>query len=332
MLLLVIILIFLLFCLSSFWSGTETALTSLSSSRIKKIIAIHPKWTVSLRYWLEKPHYILTLILVGNTFTDMFLSSFITVIALETIVFLPNEIVEFSTWLLATFLILILGEITPKVYARRNAERFSLAVLPVYEFLLRIFGPIFSAVEFIFEKFFPAKRIVPFSRMEEFSIEELRHLFAEANLPADTSAMMEKLLGLGETDVSKIMTPVEKIEGVSMDRSDENLIDRFIETSRSRVPIIKKEPYRIVGYIHIKDILKKLASGEESIDDSMVRTAYIIPHDKSVGHLLKEFQAGNFHAAFVSDEHGNILGIVTLEDVLEELVGEILDEYDKKTK
>ncbi|MBT9169351.1 MAG: Magnesium and cobalt efflux protein CorC [Syntrophomonadaceae bacterium] len=321
-----------LFALSAFWSGTETALTSLSVSRIKKLIAMYPRWIVSLRYWLEKPYYILILILIGNTFTNMALSSTMTVFAVRTFQIISREIVEIFTWIITTFLLLIFGDITPKIYSRRNPEIVSVTVLPIYEFLLKTFQPLFSLGEYAAKKFSSNHKIVPFSRMAQFSIDEMRQLFSESNLPgmlgADTSVMVDKVLRLGETDVSKIMTPVDKIEGVCMDRKDENLLDKLVETSRSRIPTIKRNPYRVTGYVHIKDILKQLSVGKEDIDDDIVRVAYIIPHDKKVGQLLKEFQTGNFHISFVSDEFGNILGVVTLEDILEELVGEILDEYD----
>ncbi len=174
--------------------------------------------------------------------------------------------------------------------------------------------------------------MAPFGRLAQFSVEEIRQLLAESDLSvmlgADTSDMVEKVFRLGETDVSKIMTPVEKMEGVCMDCKDEDILDKFIETGRSRIPIVKNEPFRITGYVHIKDILKQLSFGKEGFDEEIIRTAYIVPRDKKVSRLLKEFQSGGFHMAVVSDENGAVLGMVTLEDILEELVGEIVDEYD----
>jgi putative hemolysin len=92
--------------------------------------------------------------------------------------------------------------------------------------------------------------------------------------------------------------------------------------------VIRQDPYRVTGYVHIKDILKSLAAGNESLDEDIIRMPYIIPRDKKVGRLLREFQSGNTHIAFVADPDGVIMGMVTLEDMLEEIVGEILDEYD----
>lgn len=333
---LIFLLIISLFMLSAFWSGSETALTSLPSPRVKKLIAMYPHWKVSLHYWLEKPYYILILILVGNTFTNMALSSIMTVFAVRSFPLRFQEVVEVITWFIATFLLLIFSEITPKLYSRRNPEVVSLRVLPVYEFLIKIFQPLFLAGEFVIKKFLPGRKIIPFSRLAQFSIDEIRQLFSDSNLTGvisdETSTMVENVLRLGEMEVSKIMTPVEKIEGVCLDYRDESLLDRFIETSRSRIPIIKREPYRISGYVHIKDILRQLLRGRESLDEDIIRAAYIVPQDKKVGQLLKEFQTGSFHMAFVSDELGNILGMVTLEDILEEVVGEILDEYDTRSQ
>lgn len=326
--------IVILFALSAFWSGTETALTSLSVTRVKKLIALNPRRAVVLKYWLEKPYYILTIILVGNTFTNMLLSSLAAVFAVSALSWaLPREVIEIVAWIGITFLLLVLGEITPKIYCRRQPERISVMALPIYERLVKLLGPVMRPLEFAFRKFFPPDIISPFGRLAHFSSDEMSQLFSESNLDAmfgdGTSSAVDRVLKIGNIDVWRVMTPVEKIEGVCLEGSDETgLLDKFIETSRSRIPIVKRSPYRISGYVHIKDILKRLSAGGETIGDDIVRMPYIIPKDKKVSRLLREFQSGNTHVAFVSDVDGTILGLVTLEDILEEIVGEILDEYD----
>ncbi|MDI6757327.1 MAG: hemolysin family protein [Endomicrobiia bacterium] len=330
---LLLALIIFLFALSAFWSGSETALTSLSVTRVKKLIALNPRIALALKYWLEKPHYILTIILVGNTFTNMFLSSLSAVLALSALDWaLPRAAIDIIAWLGVTFLLLVLGEITPKVYCRRNPERVSVMVLPFYESLIKILRPFLIPVEFAFKKLLPGDKISPFGRMAHFSSDEMSQLFSESNLDAmfgdGTLSAVDKVLNIGTMDVSRVMTPVEKIEGVCLDCRDEGLLDKFIETSRSRIPVVRRSPYRVAGYVHIKDILNNLAAGGETFDEDIVRMPYIIPGDKKVGRLLREFQSGNTHVAFVADSDGAILGLVTLEDILEEIVGEILDEYD----
>ena len=153
--------------------------------------------------FVKKPencwHLILIIILIGNTFTNMTLSSLTAVLALrEFSAYLPKEAVEFFTWLVTTFLLLVLGEITPKIYARRNSEMISVVVLPAYEIMLKIFSPVFTAVEFIVKKFSSGKQIVPFGRLAQFSVSEIRQLFSESNLDgmlgAESSVMVDKVL------------------------------------------------------------------------------------------------------------------------------------------
>jgi len=336
MFLALIFLIIVLFALSAFWSGSETALTSLSSSRVKKLIAMYPAWKETLRHWLVSPYYILSVILVGNTVTNMAISSLATFLAIKVFgVIAPRTVVEFFSWVVITVMLLIFGEVTPKIYCRRNPERVSVVVLPFYSTLEKFLSPLYRFIENIFKKLTPSssENAMPFGRLASFSVEEMRQLFAETDLNAivggDASAMMYKVLNFGDIEVSKVMTPLEKIEGVCLDCQDENTLDKFVETSRSRIPVIRRNPsLRVLGYVHIKDILKALSSGLEKFDESFIRTPYIIPPDKKVGRLLREFQTGSSHIAFVSSSDGEIIGLITLEDILEELVGEIMDEYD----
>jgi len=333
--------VILLFALSAFWSGSETALTSLSSTRVKKLIAMHPSLTETLKHWLESPYYILTVILVGNTITNMAISSLTTYLAIKTFsVIVPRSIIEVIAWLSVTFFLLVFGEITPKIYSRRNPERVSIIVLPFYRIFEKFIAPFYRPLQGLLNKFTPpnvASDVIPFGRLTSFSVEEMRQLFAESDLSSilgkDASTMMDKVLKFTEMEVGKVMTPIDKMEGVCIDCIDENTLDKFIETSRSRIPVIKRHPVlRVLGYVHIKDILRQLSSNNERFDEALIRSPYIIPQDKKVGRLLREFQRGNSHIAFVANREGEIIGLVTLEDILEEVVGEIMDEYDYKAE
>jgi CBS domain containing-hemolysin-like protein len=165
-------------------------------------------------------------------------------------------------------------------------------------------------------------------------MEEISGLIGEANstgvLAKDTSQMLERVLKLGELKVSSIMTPVKDIEAVNLYQEEEKFLDLVVETSRSRVPVYNSNLNKLAGFIHTKDILWCWKKNKECFSREIIRPPYFVSPDKKVYELLKEFQSGKTHMAFVVDGVGNVIGLVTLEDVLEDIVGEILDEYDIK--
>ena len=174
---------------------------------------------------------------------------------------------------------------------------------------------------------------MPFSRYNFLSIEEIRGLIKETDttkaLGNEASRMLDKALLLGDMSVSVIMTPLEKIDSVKADLPEERFIDLVVETGRSRIPIYKGTPDKIIGFIHVKDMLAECRLGKKnSCLDEFLRPPYFITKDKKVYDLLMDFQSGKTHIAFVKDVFGVVCGMVTLEDVLEEIVGDILDEAE----
>jgi putative hemolysin len=329
-----LIIIIILFILSAFWSGSETALTSLSKHRIKKLIALNKNLSVPLGQWLKSPYYLLTLLLIGNTITNLVLSSMSTFFALHAFTALPRELLEFLTWLTVTALLIVFGEVTPKLYARRNAEKITLLVLPLLSRMVNIFTPVTVPLAKAVKLFFPRLNLTPVSRLSYLSLEEVRALIDEANskgiLASETSRMLDRAASIGELDISKIMTPADKIEFVSISKDEDRFLDMLVETGMSRVPVFNPEIKKFVGFVHIKDLLWAWKRNEGHFSSDLIRPPYFIKKNKKVYDLLKEFKSGKTHMAFVQDELGNLVGLVTLEDVLEELLGEILDEYDVK--
>jgi putative hemolysin len=329
-----LIIITALLMLSAFWSGSETALTSLSKYRVKRLIVTNKPLSGVLGQWLKSPYYILTTILVGNTLTNLIMSSLATIIVLHTFTRIPDELLEFLTWLLITILILIFGEITPKVYSRANPEKVTLFSLPMLSKIVDITRPLSWPVRRLHSAF-PKLNLLPISKLAYLGIEEMRGLIAEANsagvLGKETSQMLDRVLNMGDLDVKKIMTPIEKMDAVNIDQPVDQLLDRIVETGRSRVPVYHGALANVAGFMHTKDLLYVWKRGKKFSSD-MVHPPYFIQPDKKVYDLIKEFQSGRTHMAFVKDALGNMIGIVTLEDILERIVGDIVDEYDHKKR
>lgn len=320
--------------LSAFWSGSETALTSLSKYRVKRLMVTNKPLSGVLGQWLKSPYHILTTILVGNTLTNLVISALATLIMLSAFPALPERVSEFITWVVLTTLILIFGEITPKVYSRANPERVTLFALPALSRLVEWTRPLSWPVRKLQETF-PKLNLLPISKLAFLGLEEMRGLIAEADsagvLAKDTSQMLERVLSLGDVSVSKIMTPVDRMEAVDIDQEHEKLLDRITETGRSRVPLYHGSRQNIAGFMHTKDLLLIWKKGRR-FSGEMVHPAYFIPPEKKVYDLMKEFQSGQTHMAFVRDQFGVVTGIITLEDILERIVGDIVDEYDLKKK
>lgn len=333
-----IIFLLILFFFSAFWSAAETALTCLSKYRVKKLIALNKHLAAMLGQWLKAPYYLLTTILVGNTINDLVLSYVATLVMVAIFApydaWIPREAVEFVNWLLVTGALLVLGEITPKIFARRNPEKVTLLVLPTLTRVMNFSSRMISPLVRLVRKVAPELNLVPVGRLTYLSLEEIEGLITEANtsgvIDKDSTFMLGRVLKLNTMDVRQIMTPVDKVEAVNLYHDEQKFLDMVVETGRSRVPVYNSNMNKIAGFVHTKDLLWCWKRNNECFSREIIRPPYFVPQDKKVIDLLREFQTGKTHMAFVQDAIGNVVGLITLEDVLEYLIGEILDEYDLK--
>jgi putative hemolysin len=324
-----------LFIGSAFWSAAETGITSLSKFRIKKLIALNKALAAPLGAWLRSPYYLLTTIMIGNTVNDMALSFISTLVLVQAFAVLNREVVEFGSWLVMTALIIVLGELAPKIYGRAHSEKVTLFCLPILSRIETLTRPLLTPFVKIFRFMFPKADILPpFGRLASLSLEEVQGLIKEANhtgmLATDTSRMLEAVLRIGDQNVTRIMTPIADVDAVNLDIPEEDLLDLIVETGRSRVPVYRGDPGKMAGFVHTKDILWAWQKNQGHFSTELIRPPYVIRQEKKIYDLLREFQSGRTHMAFVADALGTVQGIITLEDILEEIVGEILDEYDLK--
>ena len=321
---------------SAFFSGFETALTSISEIRARQLLDSGASGRRILGLWLERPNRVLTTILIGNNLVNMLASALTTDV---TYALIGERIGEGSRVGIAvavgviTFLVLVFGEIFPKTYARHNAEKylrlsgilvaFYLSLYPVASLFVRLSRGIARVLGAKITKDGPLVRIE--------DIEHMVRVGAEADaLDQDEARYLSGVLELSERVAREIMVPRTDLTIIEEGEDLDSVMEIIREDRFSRYPVFRDRVDEIVGILYVKDLLDLLGtSGQQGFDlRRLLRPAHFVPETLSVRDLLAQFQAKKVHLAVVVDEHGGTSGIVTLEDVLEEIVGEIYDEYD----
>lgn len=320
---------------SAFFSASETALVSLSPQKAKTLALRSTRVTEALQGWLVRPQELLTLILIGNTFVNVLLGSLLTITFVHYFPSYSEVVIELMAWLIGTGAIVIVGEMMPKFIARAYPERTSLLVLPWLSAMRRAVAPALEALtrplRFLFPQFSSTG-----GSIFTFSLEELKSLLEEDSRGETNSdesiQMVQRVLDIHDRRAEAIMTPLAKVDLIEVDpagkptRSPAFLIDLIVEEGHTRTPV--KRGGKILGFIHCNDLLPFLLTGQEDHVLNLVRPAMPVPADRRVADLLNDFRQGGIHMGFVLNAEQAVVGIVTLEDVLEEITGEILDEYD----
>jgi len=324
-----LILLLFLLILAAWISGAEMGITSLTKYRVKKLIVQAPKLSGTLSAWLESPYYLLTVMLTVSVIADMCISFLTSAVTISAFSMAHRHAAEITAWAVTSFILLIFCEIVPKLYSRANSEKITIFSVPFLSGIEKILKPVLYPIIKITEILSPKSSV---SSSNELSKEEIQSLLAEGGktgaIDKETSGMLERIMRFGDLAVKRIMTPFSDIESVDLSLDEEEFLDKAVETSRSRIPVYVKSKDNIIGYIHIKDILSAWQENKGHFVRSLVKPPYFVGEDKKISSLIKEFQEGKTHITFVKDKNDNITGMATLEDILEEVVGEILDEYE----
>lgn len=336
-------LVFLLF-LSGLFSGSETALTYISKLKLRKLIEkekgrLKKK---ALHMALVRPNRVLTVILVMNNLVNILASSDATLLTLQLLPDSPQGIAAAIVTGVMTFLILVFGEITPKIFSRENSEKLVPKVSVIIFVLSKILRPVIwvlMQISNIFIVILGGKRMneTPFITEGEI-VSAVDYGHEDGILQAEERIMMKRSLELKEISVKEIMTPRVEIVCVDENTSIREFIKVVREEGYSRIPIYRTNIDRVVGICYAKDLFIFFSneSEEELLLNKPVkeimRPPYFIPETKKLDDLMREFKKRKIHLAVVIDEYGGTGGIVTLEDILEEFTGEILDEYDVESE
>lgn len=322
-----VVLLFVCLVLSCFFSAAETALTSLSEAKTLQMLE-EGGIARALKLWLHKPNRVLTTILIGNNVVNTLSAAIATVIAEDIF---GNFAIGIATGVM-TLLILVFGEVTPKTFARYNAVKLApwmmYALMPAYWLLSPFVISLSWLVAGIVRLIGGNTTSGPTATHEDIDF-IIRLGQQEGVLKKDEGELLESALDFRDTIVREVMVPRPQIASFEKSDSLDEVLAQIQEHGHSRWPVYDENIDNVIGILHSKDLFKVLAAkpAHFSLTD-YVRPALFVPDTMKVSHLLKEFQHGRAHLAIVVDEYGSSVGVVSLEDVLEELVGEIRDEHD----
>ena len=311
---------------SAFFSGSEVALIAINRVKVRTLINEGRKGAEALAQLKEHPDHILITILIGNSIANIGAVAIATVMAME---FFEGP----GIWIaigVVFLVLLIFGEIGPRLYATRANENFALSVAPVILLFSKVLAPVIWIVDRVSQSHRSKGLSVPVVTEEE--IKEWIDVGQEGgSIEEEEKEMLYSVLEFGDTTAREIMTP--RIDVAMME--DTNTVDSalklFNETGFSRIPVYHDSVDNIIGVLNVKDVFSVLLSGKKktSINEIMY-DPYFIPETKKIDDLLKELQVRKVQMAIVLDEYSSFAGIVTVEDILEELVGDILDEFDQE--
>ena len=328
-----IVAIFLLIVLSAFFNGSETSLTAASRARMHALEEDGNASAALVNRVLSRPEKMIGTVLLGNTLVDVLAAA----LASNVAVHLYGEVgVAYATGLI-TILIVIFAAVLPKTYALAYADRVALIVAPPMRGLIYILTPFTKAIEYVVRNLL---KLTPGKADDEANIlaahEEIRGTIdlqaKEGTVAKGDAEMLGGVLDLGDLQVADIMVHRTKMETVNADDPPAKILDQLMKSQFTRVPIWKEEPENIVGVLHTKDLLLALSRtgwAPETLDImKSASTPWFVPDTTTLKDQLNQFLKKKTQMALVVDEYGEVQGLITLEDILEEIVGQITDEHD----
>lgn len=327
----------LLLGFSAYFSMVEAAITTLSALRMKKIVVLSPRLAPLFTEWLATPHRFLSVLMVGNSLVNISFSSVAAVAAVPLNAYFSPSTVSWMVWGGATVALVVVGEIVPKIIGRTYRERVAAGTLPFFSRVTRALFLIWGPVGWAIKRFAPALHRAPVNPLTVVSLEELQHAVsesqAEGHLPPDAGEMFGRALAMTQRTAREVAQPADRIDALALEVLDrvngaELFVDLLVETGRTRVPVTRGG--RFVGYLNAMDFLASARSGRMPPIEAMVRPLRRVHPDTKALDLLEEFRKKGDGIALVGPSENEVGGLLTLEDVLEELVGEILDEYDRE--
>lgn len=320
-----------LLLLSALISGSEAAFFSLSPNDKEKLKNDDSKRAGFVSTLLRKPKDLLATILITNNFVNVgivilssaFLNKVYSFFALSKAWYFFFEVI------LITVILLLLGEVIPKIYATKNALRFSkLMSIPLYYLnktppVSWIRSSLVTSTGFIQRKVKKGK-----ANITPDELEQALELTKESDQPEDERKILEGIVKFGNTEVRQIMKPRLDVHAIELNSSFDEVLEHILSCGHSRIPVYEDTFDKIIGVLFIKDLLPSIGKSKPIEWKTLIRKPFFVPENKKIDDLLKEFQEMKVHIAMVADEYGGTSGIVTLEDILEEIVGDITDEFD----
>ena len=323
----IVILIILLF-LSGFFSSAETALTTCNKIKMRTLAEEGNKHAQTVLDVTENSGKMLSAILIGNNIVNLSAASLTTTLAYS----LGGSAVALASGIL-TLLILIFGEITPKTLATIHSDTLSIIYAPIIYFFMKIMTPFIFIINNLSNGILFLLRIDPNGKNNTMTENELRTIVDVSHedgvIESEEKEMIYNVFDLGDAKAKDVMVPRINVAFADVESSYNELIDLFREYKFTRLPVYEENKENVIGTINMKDLLLFDSNKKEFHIRDILREAYFTYEYKNISELLVEMRQASFNIAIVLDEYGETAGLITLEDILEEIVGEIHDEYDE---
>ena len=333
-----IIVLIVLFFLSGLFSASETALMGLGRLRLAKAIERKDTRAKALEIWQKNPNNLLTTILILNNTVNITATTVAAFLSVHLAELLDFNRAQMGTLLAAmvTLVVLLFGEITPKILAIHKSEKIALLIIRPLVLCEKILKPLIKLLVGLANIFTRPFGLKPGSTVPVITEEEIHAVIEmgadEGIIEDQEHQMIHGVIKLSETQVREVMIHRTEMECINAAENIDNIIEQIVQTGYSRMPVYRDNVDNIIGIIYAKDVISVLQNRELIVLQDILRHPYFVPETKKVDELLHEFQRGKIHLAVVVDEYGGTSGLVTLEDLMEEIVGEIRDEYDDEEK
>ena len=332
-----IVILFFLLAASAFFSGSEVALFTIEKRKIKDQFKKHKLLLSYLNILIDRPRKLLVTILVGNTVANVAASIVAVTLAIDLapVIGLAKELAISLQIVVLTILVLLFSELLPKVFASRNPVLFTkITIVPMYWINVLIYPVSEALAELIKATTSKIKIDKTKTVLTKQEISDLSDIGQEkGTLEEEEQELIKSIVSFRQKVAGEIMTPRVDINAISNKFTLDEIVEMINETGHSRFPLYLDDMDNIIGILYAKDILPflKTDKSNEIVQLSkMVRKAMFVPKEKKVDDLLREFQKRKMHIAIVVDEFGGTSGLITMEDIIEEVVGEIWDEYDRE--
>jgi CBS domain containing-hemolysin-like protein len=323
-----LIAVLLLIASTGFFAMSETAITRTGRARAYRLAEEKRRGASSLLRIVENVAPYLNVVLLLTLLSTIGGTTLATILAVR----------HFHRWgeLLSTgamtILLFVFAEVTPKTWAVQQTDRVALWVAPILVSINRFFGPVASALVRLANLIMPGKGLPQGPLMTEDDIRAMAEVASEEeSIEEEEKELIHSIFEFGDTLVREVMVPRPDMVVAPVTASLTDVLDLILKRGYSRIPVYKDELDNIVGVVYAKDLLRHLHAGKGDLPiDKIMREPYFVPETKKVSDLLREMQQRRVHIAIVLDEYGSVAGLVTIEDLLEEIVGEIADEYDRE--
>jgi len=327
----ILLILLILLVVSFFFSASETAIIGLSKIRLRHMLQHGSKRARSVQRLVGKLNEVIAAILIGNNLVNIAISAIVTGVFVQ--IYGYHWGVAISTFM-TTLVLLIFCEVTPKILAAKYAEKVSLFTAPLMEALLIILKPLiifFIGISNFILKIF---KLEVTKRSPLITEEELKTMIEvgqeEGVLSEEERKMFQRIFEFGDTKLADVMVPKDKIISVNINTSSDDLLDIFVEEGHARLPVYSGSKDNIVGIVYAQDLLYILREKGLFLLPDLLHEACFVPASMRVNEMLRKFQTEKIQIAIIVDKNKLVLGLVTLEDLLEEIVGEIEEKHSVK--